>query len=228
MKEDSDFLRPASYIIAPSNTPLSSDLAFDSLLQSWFKELCSFTSTRLIDYAGLTFDLHSLLNSPPNLAVCELVILLKYGEVEALSWDSTQSDSFTGTNHSIRDEQAGQQITIAEHWSKNISESFGFTAKALVDEDHEINEEMFSSEISFHNELLMFIPKMYYLDGQDHAPSLQIRPLMRAYLKKIHELLPALSHQEPQFATLGQNRFNPSAFYSALMIGQLPFRTSSL
>lgn len=184
VKEDSDFLRPASYIIAPSNTPLSSDLAFDSLLQSWFKELCSFTSTRLIDYAGLTFDLHSLLNSPPNLAVCELVILLKYGEVEALSWDSTQSDSFTGTNHSIRDEQAGQQITIAEHWSKNISESFGFTAKALVDEDHEINEEMFSSEISFHNELLMFIPKMYYLDGQDHAPSLQIIPLMRAYLKK--------------------------------------------
>ena len=179
------FPRRPGLVLAPSKTLPALDSVFGHLVTSWFEQLCSFSRTRLIDYAGLTFDLHSFLNRTPNHAVCELVILLKYGEVEALNWDpvNTQSDAFS-SNPSIHDGQSGKQISLVEHWSKDIAECFGFTAKALGDLDHKINEERFSSENLLDEELIIFVPKMYYLEGQDSSASPQIKPLMKAYLKK--------------------------------------------
>ena len=165
-------------IVGPYQNGMT-DSVFDVLLSSWFENSRKARYDDLLEHAGLVFDLHSYLNQPPNLTICELLVLLAYGEENARNWnDSTSSISIS--EFKINSEKPSSPIPVIEHWSDEIAACFGFTGSALNIETHEINEDTFS-RAGFDKELLLFIPKMKYLHVRE---DIYRNVITSTYLKK--------------------------------------------
>ena len=135
--------------------------AFELVIGHWFSSLEHLNYSELLPSTNLVLDLHSFLSLPPNKAVCELLMLLGYDEVGALSWESTYNNE---NSFLLRDIGTGRDLTAIEFWSDNIASHLGFTQAALLaGSEHQILEKRFRDD-DFERELLLFNPKMNYLE----------------------------------------------------------------
>ena len=155
---------------------------FDCILLKWFLSLESLNYSQLLNKAELTFDLHSFLSQQPNKAVCELLILLTYGEVEALNWEGIHDNRSTFI---IWDSDTNEVTELISFWSEHIVNTFGFSQSFIgPNSNHSINETKFYDVVLFENELLLFNPKIHYLANMN--PNFTY-PIAKKYLDKFAE-----------------------------------------
>jgi hypothetical protein len=148
-------------VIGAYPEPLAPENTFDFVIFQWFTSLENLNYPQLLHNPELVVDLHSFLSLPPNKAVSELLMLLRYDEIGALSWEG----NYAHPPLVIRDLDSPRSLTPMEFWSGDIANHLGFTQTALLaTSNHQITDDRFHDQGAFERELLLFNPKMNYLD----------------------------------------------------------------